>query len=304
MNKGVLKSSVLLLITSAIWGFAFVAQRVGMNYVGAFTFNGVRFGLGAFSLVPLIIFYKEKGKNKEKNKSFKSVFLSGLFTGLIVFLASSFQQVGLIGTTAGKAAFITGLYIVFVPIMGIFLKRHIGMSSWFGAVIAVIGLYFLCVTNNFSIAYSDLLELGSAFFFAIQIILIDIFSKKFDTLKLAFFQFITCSVLSLITATLFENITMNGILQAAIPILYGGIFSVGIAYTLQIIAQKNAEPTHAAIIMSMESVFAAIGGFLVLNEYLSLRAIFGCVLMLAGMTICQMRPRENCNAKVEACKKR
>ena len=188
--------------------------------------------------------------------------------------------------------------------MGIFLKRHIGMSSWFGAVIAVIGLYFLCVTNNFSISYSDLLELGSAFFFAIQIILIDIFSKKFDTLKLAFFQFITCSVLSLITATLFENITMNGILQAAIPILYGGIFSVGIAYTLQIFAQKNAEPTHAAIIMSMESVFATIGGFLVLNEYLSLRAIFGCILMFTGMIICQMKSGESCNEKVEACKKR
>ena len=304
MNKGLLKCNILLLITSAIWGFAFVAQRVGMNYVGAFTFNGVRFALGAFSLVPLIIFYNEKGKHKEENRTSKSVFLSGLFTGLILFLASSFQQVGLIETTAAKAAFITGLYIVFVPIMGIFLKRHIGMSSWFGAVIAVIGLYFLCVTNNFSISYSDLLELGSAFFFAIQIILIDIFSKKFDTLKLAFFQFITCSVLSLITATLFENITMNGILQAAIPILYGGIFSVGIAYTLQIFAQKNAEPTHAAIIMSMESVFATIGGFLVLNEYLSLRAIFGCILMFTGMIICQMKSGESCNEKVEACKKR
>ena len=304
MNKGLLKCNILLLITSAIWGFAFIAQRVGMNYVGAFTFNGVRFALGAFSLVPLIIFYNEKGKHKEENRTSKSVFLSGLFTGLIVFLASSFQQVGLIETTAAKAAFITGLYIVFVPIMGIFLKRHIGMSSWFGAVIAVIGLYFLCVTNNFSISYSDLLELGSAFFFAIQIILIDIFSKKFDTLKLAFFQFITCSVLSLITATLFENITMNGILQAAIPILYGGIFSVGIAYTLQIFAQKNAEPTHAAIIMSMESVFATIGGFLVLNEYLSLRAIFGCILMFTGMIICQMKSGESCNEKVEACKKR
>ncbi len=304
MNKGLLKCNILLLITSAIWGFAFIAQRVGMNYVGAFTFNGVRFALGAFSLVPLIIFYNENGKNKEENRTSKSVFLSGLFTGLILFLASSFQQVGLIETTAAKAAFITGLYIVFVPIMGIFLKRHIGMSSWFGAVIAVIGLYFLCVTNNFSISYSDLLELGSAFFFAIQIILIDIFSKKFDTLKLAFFQFITCSVLSLITATLFENITMNGILQAAIPILYGGIFSVGIAYTLQIFAQKNAEPTHAAIIMSMESVFATIGGFLVLNEYLSLRAIFGCILMFTGMIICQMKSGESCNEKVEACKKR
>ena len=304
MNKGLLKCNILLLITSAIWGFAFIAQRVGMNYVGAFTFNGVRFALGAFSLVPLIIFYNEKGKHKEENRTSKSVFLSGLFTGLILFLASSFQQVGLIETTAAKAAFITGLYIVFVPIMGIFLKRHIGMSSWFGAVIAVIGLYFLCVTNNFSISYSDLLELGSAFFFAIQIILIDIFSKKFDTLKLAFFQFITCSVLSLITATLFENITMNGILQAAIPILYGGIFSVGIAYTLQIFAQKNAEPTHAAIIMSMESVFATIGGFLVLNEYLSLRAIFGCILMFTGMIICQMKSGESCNEKVEACKKR
>lgn len=304
MDKHLLKSNFLLLITSAIWGFAFVAQRVGMDYVGAFTFNGIRFALGAFSLVPLILFYNGNSENKAKNTNFKNVFLSGVFTGLIVFLASSFQQVGLIGTTAGKAAFVTGLYIVFVPIIGIFLKQHIGFNSWIGALIALVGLYFLCVTNSFSISHSDLLELGSAFFFAIQIILIDIFSKKFDTLKLAFFQFVTCSLLSLITAVFCENITISGILQAVVPILYGGIFSVGIAYTLQIVAQKNAEPTHAAIIMSMESVFATIGGFLILDEYLSLRAILGCALMFAGMIICQVNPRQNYNAKVETCKKK
>lgn len=289
MRKGI-GSSLALLIAAAIWGFAFVAQRVGMKYIGPFTFTGIRFALGAISLIPLMIFYNNKDeKVKIKNIKGNNNLLGGVIIGIILFLAASFQQVGLIGTSAGKAAFITGLYIVFVPILGLFLRHHIKANTWIGAVIAVVGLYFLCVTNRFSISYSDMLELASAFLFAIHILLIDYFSQKINVLKLAFSQFITCSILSMITAVFIEHITVSGILQALIPILYGGICSVGIAYTLQILGQKNAEPTHAAIICSMETVFATIGGIFILNEQLGVKGSIGCLLMLTGMILSQLK---------------
>lgn len=289
MRKGT-GSSLALLIAAAIWGFAFVAQRVGMKYIGPFTFTGIRFALGAISLIPLMIFYNNKDeKVKIKNIKGNNNLLGGVIIGIILFLAASFQQVGLIGTSAGKAAFITGLYIVFVPILGLFLRHHIKANTWIGAVIAVVGLYFLCVTNRFSISYSDMLELASAFLFAIHILLIDYFSQKINVLKLAFCQFITCSILSMIMAVFIEHITVSGIFQALIPILYGGICSVGVAYTLQILGQKNAEPSHAAIICSMETVFATIGGVFILNEQLGVKGSLGCLLMLTGMILSQLK---------------
>lgn len=302
MRKGT-GSSLALLIAAAIWGFAFVAQRVGMKYIGPFTFTGIRFALGAISLIPLMIFYNNKDeKVKIKNIKGNNNLLGGVIIGIILFLAASFQQVGLIGTSAGKAAFITGLYIVFVPILGLFLRHHIKANTWIGAVIAVVGLYFLCVTNRFSISYSDMLELASAFLFAIHILLIDYFSQKINVLKLAFSQFITCSILSMITAVFIEHITVSGILQALVPILYGGICSVGIAYTLQILGQKNAEPTHAAIICSMETVFATIGGIFILNEQLGVKGSIGCLLMLTGMILSQLKSskQEDEDMKIKA----
>lgn len=299
MRKGI-GSSLALLIAAAIWGFAFVAQRVGMKYIGPFTFTGIRFALGAISLIPLMIFYNNKDeKVKIKNIKGNNNLLAGVIIGIILFLAASFQQVGLIGTSAGKAAFITGLYIVFVPILGLFLRHHIKANTWIGAVIAVVGLYFLCVTNRFSISYSDMLELASAFLFAIHILLIDYFSQKINVLKLAFSQFITCSILSMITAVFIEHITVSGILQALIPILYGGICSVGIAYTLQILGQKNAEPTHAAIICSMETVFATIGGIFILNEQLGVKGSIGCLLMLTGMILSQLKSSRQEDENIE-----
>ncbi|MEF9951087.1 MAG: DMT family transporter [Clostridium sp.] len=283
-----LKSNILLLLTAAIWGFSFVAQRLGMEYIGAFTFNGIRFAFGGFSLLPLILFYKNNNSKPSLYIAHKSVFIAGTISGLILFLGSSFQQVGLIGTTAGKAAFITGLYIIIVPILGVFLKQRLGINYWVGSILAIIGLYFLCVTNGFSVSYSDYLELIGAFFFAVHIVLIDYLSSKYDVLKLAFFQFITCSFLSLLVAVFFETITMDGILKSMLPILYGGILSVGVAYTLQIVAQKSAEPSHAAIILSMESVFAAIGGFIILNETLIMNQFLGCLLMFLGIIVSQV----------------
>jgi drug/metabolite transporter (DMT)-like permease len=294
MKNKRLVANMLLLLTAAIWGFAFVAQRVGSQHVGAFTFNGVRFALGAISLIPLIIFFDKKKKNDSNDYdntevSPKKTIIYGVLVGGALYIAATLQQVGLIYTTAGNASFITSLYMVFVPLIGIFLKHKIGKNSWVGVGFAVVGLYLLSINENFSISYGDFLEVIGAVFWAIHILTIDNFSKKIDPLKLSCIQFATCSILSLVTALIFENITMSGLSKALIPILYGGFLSVGVAYTLQVVAQKDAKPSHAAIILSMESVFGAIGGALLLGEVMSSRGYIGCVLILAGIIVSQIK---------------
>ncbi|MDF2569316.1 MAG: carboxylate/amino acid/amine transporter [Sporomusa sp.] len=287
-----LKSNMLLLLAAAIWGVAFVAQRVGMEHVGPFTFNGVRFALGGLSLLPLIFYYRNKPQQVPAGGS-KCVIRAGFLAGLILFTAASLQQIGLIYTTAGKAAFITCLYIVLVPTLGIFLKHYVSMTTWMSSVLAVIGLYLLCVKESFSISYGDLLELVGALFWAAHILLIDYFASRMDVLKLSFCQIITCAVLSMITALWFETITIEGLTQALIPILYGGICSVGIAYTLQVVGQKYSPPSHAAIILSMETVFATVGGFLILDERLGAQELVGCALMLSGMLLTQLQSMQS-----------
>jgi drug/metabolite transporter (DMT)-like permease len=291
VQKQELKSNILLLLTAAIWGFAFVAQRVGGQLVGAFTFNGIRFALGSISLLPLLIYFKnnKKEKNDKYNNSSKDALKAGVAAGAILFMGATLQQMGLAYTTAGKAAFITGLYIVLVPVLGIFMKQRVHGSTWLGVALAVAGLYFLSINEDFSIAKGDLLEIMGAFFWAGHILLIDYYVKKVDTLQLSFIQFATCSVLSMTAAIFTEDISAGAIYQAMIPILYGGIFSVGIAYTLQIVGQKHAKPSHAAIILSMEAMFAALGGALLLHENLGARGYLGCALMFAGMMVTQIR---------------
>lgn len=291
MNNKSLTANLLLILTAAIWGFAFVAQRVGSQYVGAFTFNGIRFALGALSLIPLIIFLdkrKEKIDESKNQRNFKNTLIPGILVGMILYIGATLQQVGLFYTTVGNASFITGLYMVFVPIIGIFLKHKIGKNSWVGVILAIIGLYLLSINENFSISYGDFLEVIGAIFWAVHILTIDNFTKRVDPLKLSFIQFATCSILSLTTAFIFEDITMTGISSALIPILYGGLLSVGVAYTLQVVAQKNAKPSHAAIILSMESVFGAIGGAILLGETMSGRGYVGCGLILAGILVSQI----------------
>jgi drug/metabolite transporter (DMT)-like permease len=297
LNRQELKSNIFLFLAAAIWGFAFVAQRVGAKYLGAFSFNGVRFAIGSLSLIPLLIYFKRNGKqNSLKKGNNKYDLKAGAIAGCVLFLASSLQQIGIYETTAGKAAFITGLYIVLVPILGIFLKQHTKLNIWIGAVLAVVGLYFLSVNESFSISRGDFLEIIGAIFWAIHILLIDYFIKKVDAVKLSFIQFVTCSILSISIALITENITIYGLKQAIIPLLYGGVCSVGIAYTLQAVGQKHAKPSHAAIILSLESVFAGIGGILLLNEILNLRGFLGCTLMLGGMLLSQIKvSRKNSN---------
>lgn len=285
-----MKSNILLLITAIIWGFAFVAQRAGMEYLGPFLFNAIRFALGSASLIPLLIYNKKRKFKKEKLLAFsnKHYVYGSIAMGIVLFIASTFQQMGIVYTDAGKAGFITGLYIILVPIFGLFIGQSTSKVTWIGAVVAIAGLYFLSVTENFTIDIGDLLVLISAIFWAVQILIVGFLSIRVDAIQLAFTQFVICSFLSLIAALFTEIINLTDIINAAIPILYAGLCSVGIAYTLQIVAQKTAHPANAAIIMSLESVFAVIGGWLVLSEIIPVRGLIGCALMLFGMIISQL----------------
>ena len=285
-----MKSNILLLITAVIWGFAFVAQRAGMEYLGPFLFNAIRFALGSASLIPLLIYNKKRTFKNEKLLAFDNKYFiyGSLVIGLVLFIASTFQQMGIVYTEAGKSGFITGLYIILVPIFGLFIGQNTSKVTWAGAVVAIAGLYFLSVTENFTIDIGDLLVLISAIFWAVQILIVGFLSVRVDAIQLAFTQFVICSVLSFIAAMFTEIINLTDIVNAAIPILYAGLCSVGIAYTLQIVAQKTAHPANAAIIMSLESVFAVIGGWLVLDETIPFRGLFGCGLMLCGMIISQL----------------
>jgi drug/metabolite transporter (DMT)-like permease len=291
MKAGTVKSDALLLTTAIIWGFAFVAQRVGMDYVGPFTFNGIRFAIGSLSLLPLVLLshgQRTPSDNILPPAGLKTILLGGGALGLALFAGASLQQIGLVYTTAGKAGFITGLYVIIVPILGLIWRQQPKIGTWIGAFLAAIGLYFLSVTEQFTIALGDLLVLIGAFFWAAHVLIIGWLSPRINSIKLAFSQYLACAMLSLVVAVAFETISMQSISQAAIPILYGGLLSVGIAYTLQVIAQRDSHPAHAAILLSMEAVFAAIGGWLILDEVISARGLFGCGLMLAGMLLSQL----------------
>jgi drug/metabolite transporter (DMT)-like permease len=287
MQQRVLKANILLLLAAWVWGFAFVAQKVGSEYVGAFTFNGIRFALGSLTLVPILMYFNKKNQKNPKDIKLESPLKGGIVAGCILFFANTFQQVGMSYTTAGNAAFITAMYIVLVPIISIILKHKINFSNWVGVAFAVLGLYFITIQNSFIINYGDFLQILCAVFFALHIVLIDNLVKRVDGIKLSVVQFMTCSAISLVCAFAFEDVRISGIMQGALPILYGGICSVGIAYTLQVIGQKNAKASHAALIMSLEAVFGAFGGLIILHENLGYRGYIGCVLMLAGILISQ-----------------
>lgn len=291
MHHSTLKADLLLLVTALIWGFAFVAQRLGMDYVGPFTFNGVRFALGSLSLVPFILFTRSRARSAParppSGEDWRTI-RAGVWAGLVLFLGASFQQAGLVYTTAGKAGFITGLYVVLVPILGTRFGHTTSTATWVGAGLALAGLYLLSVTDAFTIAGGDLLVLTGAFFWAGHVLLIAWRSPGADALVLAATQFAVCAGLSLLTALAVETVVLANILDGILPILYGGLLSVGVAYTLQVVAQKTAPPSHAAIILTLEGAFAALGGWLLLGETLSLRALVGCGLMIVGMLISQL----------------
>jgi len=292
MNSQAIKADLLMLIAAVIWGFAFVAQREGMETMGPFLFNGVRFLIGVIALSPVVWYLSKKPQPEHKAEvSTKKLLLAGTIAGLLLFVAISFQQVGLQYTTAGKAGFITGLYIFFVPLIGLFFGQKTGAGTWLGATIALFGLYLLSIKEDFSIAEGDSLQLICAVFFAAHVLYIGYFAKRMDPLKLSLIQYIVTGILSLLIAIAVELITWNMIIETAAPLLYAGVMSTGVAYTLQVVAQQHAHSSHAAIILSLEGAFAVLGGWLLLDEYLSTRGLLGCGLMLTGMFLSQLLPK-------------
>lgn len=283
-----MQANLMLLVTAAIWGFAFVAQRVAMDHMGPFSFNAVRFLLGAASLLPLIWFFSRKKAVAITPAAKTSIWLAGGVAGAILFVAAALQQVGLLDTTAAKAGFITGLYMILVPFLGLFLRHVTGLNAWLGAVLALVGLYLLSINADFSMSRGDFLMFIGAIFWACHILWIDFIGRRVNALQLSAVQFLACGLLSSVAAFWQEAPTFASILLAWPAILFASFISVGLAYTLQVVAQKRAKPTHAAIIMSMEAVFAAIGGVVFLDENLPMRGWIGCGLMMTGMLLSQI----------------
>lgn len=290
MRANHLISDILLLTTAAIWGIAFVFQRIGMEHVGPFTYTAARFSLGAAVLTAPALWSLRKGlfAGLPPGSGAGAYLSAGGLAGLALFGGISLQQVGLVYTTAGKAGFITGLYVVIVPIMGLFRRSRTTSGTWLGAVLAVIGLYLLSVTAEFHMARGDMLVLWGAFVWALHVHILARLAPRFDPLVLAVVQYLVCALISWICALVMETIRWPAMVDAAAAILYGGVLSVGVAYTLQVVAQRYANPAHAAVLLSLESVFAALGGWLILGEILSFRTACGCALMLSGMLVSQL----------------
>ncbi len=287
-------ADLILLLAAMVWGFAFVAQKSGMESIGPMAYNGLRFILGSISLLPLIWLYNRKEiKPKAIIKKKKELWKAGLISGLVLFAAASIQQLGIVYTTAGNAGFVTSIYVILVPIFGLFLKHKVNIQTWIGAIIALVGLYFLSVSEGLTLVIGDILVFGSAFFWAIQVLLASYYAVRVNVIKLAAIQFALTGILSLLISFFTETYGFQNIYNALIPILYGGFMSVGLAFTLQLIAQQKAVPSHAAIILSTESVFAAIGGWLILNEEFTSIETMGAAMMLMGVILSQLRKRRN-----------
>ena len=289
------RNSLLLLLTATIWGVAFVAQSVSMDYIGGFTFNAVRNLIGALTLLP-VIWGLGKTKAPEEKKRIqassdrKTLNTGGICCGILLCFASNFQQFGIKYTSVGKAGFITACYIVIVPIIGIFLKKKCSPFIWIAVILSLCGLYLLCLTpgEGFAIGKGELLVLICAFLFSLHILTIDHFSPLVDGVKMSCIQFLVCGILSGIPALIFESPDLAGIFAAKIPVLYAGVMSCGVAYTLQIVGQKNMNPTVASLILSLESCISVIAGWLILGQNLSSREIFGCVLMFGAIILAQL----------------
>ena len=283
------KANLLLMTAAAIWGFAFVAQRVGMRHVQPFTFNATRFLIGTLVLLPLLPRSGRRPAGTPIAGRGETV-RAGALTGLVLFTAATLQQYGIVHTTAGKAGFITSLYVVFVPLLGLVFGQRVSRYAWAGVGLAVIGLYLLSARGILDIAPGDGLVLLCAVFWAVHVQLIGAQVRRVPALRLAVGQFATAAVLSTAAALVFDPFSWPALRAITWPLLYAGVFSVGIAFTLQVAVQKSARPTDTAIILSFESVFAAIGGGLLLGERLGLRELTGCVMILGGVVVAQRGP--------------
>lgn len=295
MKQNTLRYSLLLLLTAAIWGFAFVAQSVGMDYVQPFTFTAARSLIGGIVLLPFIFIRAQKAgrTSEEKSASWKQALPGGIICGVLLCIASNLQQIGIQYTTVGKSGFITAMYIVLVPVLGIFFHKKTGIRVWISVALAVCGLYLLCMTGgSFRLQRGDLYTLCCALMFSLQILAVDHFAPLADNVMLACIEFFTCGICSILPALLLEHPQMHLLLAAWLPILYAGVCSNGIAYTLQFFAQRGLPPAAASILMSMESVFSLLAGFLILHERLSSRELIGCVLMFSAIILVQLKGKE------------
>ena len=303
-----LKNSLILLLTATIWGSAFVAQSEGGDAVGAFTFNSTRSLIGSLVLIPVIFLLNKINPKDNKSESGissgnsssgnifsrnRTLILGGISCGICFFLASNFQQLGIMYTSVGKAGFITACYIVIVPILGLFMKKKCSPFIWAAVAMALVGLYLLCITDGFSIGKGDILVLICAFLFSLHILIIDYFSPKVDGVKMSCIQFFVCGVLSAIPALIFEHPQLSAFHGAWGAILYAGVMSCGVAYTLQIVGQKNMDPTVASLILSLESCISVLAGWIILGQKLSMREIIGCVVMFAAIVLAQLPQKEN-----------
>ena len=285
----------MLLTSAAIWGTMFVAQRYGSEHLGPLTFNAFRFALASMIMVPVLLFTSNKKGHVVERTTGKHFIGGCLFAGIILFLGMNIQQAGVGYTTAGKAGFITCTYMVIVPLMGLLMRQKIGLGTVVGVALATAGIYFLSVTGKFIIEKGDLLLLISAVFWALHVHIIAWLSVRFDCIRVAFFQFVVCAVLSTAGAILSEDIIIANIQKALVPLIYAGILSTCIGFTLQVIAQRHSPPSHAAVMMSLETIFAALGGYLVLKEVMNSRDILGCGLILSGVLISQLCVRKKSN---------
>ncbi|WP_416422879.1 DMT family transporter [Pseudomonas sp. App30] len=293
MRRQALRADLLMLLTAMIWGSGFVAQTAGMQHIGPFLYSGLRFALGSLCLLPLVLGRGNPSQPPREPFMTRGLWLGGVLMGLALALGINLQQVGLLFTSVTNSGFITGLYVIVVPVLGMLMGHKTGMGTWLGAGLAVLGMFLLSVGDNFHVSSGDWLQLAGAFVWGGHVVLVGVFASRHDPIRLAFLQFATCSVVSLVLALVMEPIALDAIIAAGPALLYGGIVAVGIGYTLQVVAQKDAIASHAAIILSLEAVFAAIAGAWLLGESLQMRGYLGCGLMLAGMLIAQLWPQKH-----------
>ena len=289
MKNKKLAGSLLLLLTALIWGCAFVSQRIGMSYVEPFTFNSIRTFIGGLFLIPFIpLFCRNKPMLPPKGQDRSMLLTGGLVCGLLLCLATNLQQVGIQYTSAGKAGFITSLYIVLVPCLGLFIGQRIGKLLWAAVLLAVVGLYLLCMSGKLVLERGDLYILLCALTFAFHILAVGYFATRTDGIKLSCLQFLISGAVGMLLMFMFETPHIKDILACTLPILYAGIFSCGLAYTFQIIGQKHVDPTVASLLMSFESVFAALSGWAILGEQFSVKELSGCILMFCAVILAQL----------------
>ena len=296
MKYNQMRQVVFPILAAFIWGTAFVAQDLCADSIGTFAFNATRYFIAVLALLVVILVSDKLKKNKptltaqEKKAGSKQLWLGGLCCGAALAIASNFQQAGLVaGTDAGKAGFITALYVVLVPVFGLFFKRKVSLPTWIAVVLSVVALYLLCIKGDFSLAPGDLLILVCAVCFAVHILVIDHFTAYCDGVKLSCLQFLFAGIISTICMFIFEDVDFAAILSCALPLLYVGIFSCGVGYTLQILAQKDSNPTVVTILLSLESVFAVIAGAIILKQQMTVREYIGCAIMFAAVILAQIQ---------------